>query len=98
MKLPEKIELVCKFELPLNYAFENDGENLELKIIPDKDNIVVKDINSEIVGLFVDYAPADECKEICYGCCYKCGKCGRVFEDGVMVDDGGTHVTGEETE
>ena len=22
--------------------------------------------------------------------CYQCGRCGRVFVDGVMVDDGGT--------
>lgn len=47
--------------------------------------------------IFADYSPSDECKEVCYGCCYKCGKCGRVFdENGIMVDDGGTHVTKED--
>ena len=25
-----------------------------------------------------------------YYTCYKCGKCGRVFEDGILIDDGGT--------
>ena len=27
---------------------------------------------------------------------YKCGKCGRVFENGFMVDDGGTTIDEEE--
>lgn len=45
--------------------------------------------------MIVDYAPADECRETIY-ICHKCGKCGRVFEDGIMIDDGGTHVTEED--
>lgn len=30
--------------------------------------------------------------------CYQCGKCGRVFENGFMVDDGGTTIEEEEQE
>ena len=38
----------------------------------------------------MDYTVARECKneEVLYTC-YQCGKCGRVFENGFMVDDGG---------
>ena len=37
----------------------------------------------------IDYAPSKECKNTdTYGCiCVKCGKCGRKFENGIMVDD-----------
>ena len=41
-------------------------------------------------------ALAKECKneEVWYTC-YQCGKCGRVFENGFMVDDGGTTIEKE---
>lgn len=44
------------------------------------------------MNIIVDYARAKECKnpETLY-MCHKCGKCGRKFKDGFMVDDGGTH-------
>lgn len=44
------------------------------------------------MNIIVDYARDKECKnpETLY-MCHKCGKCGRKFEDGFMVDDGGTH-------
>ena len=44
--------------------------------------------------MLIDYIPATECKNLqeTFGMiCVKCGKCGRKFQDGVMVDDGGTH-------
>lgn len=43
--------------------------------------------------IFVDYIIAEECKNReAFFVCYKCGKCGRVFDDdGIMIDDGGTH-------
>lgn len=42
-------------------------------------------------NLIVDYSRANECKQESWGyTCYKCGKCGRKFENGFMVDDGGT--------
>ena len=41
----------------------------------------------------VDYSVAVECKnKDAWYTCYKCGECGRVFENGFMVDDGGTTV------
>ncbi len=47
--------------------------------------------------MIVDYTVADQCvnPEVWY-ICHKCGKCGRVFEQGFMVDDGGTTVTDED--
>lgn len=42
--------------------------------------------------MIIDYIPAKECKnQEAWFTCHKCGKCGRVFEYGIMVDDGGTH-------
>lgn len=50
--------------------------------------------------LFVDYAIAVECNnEEAWNLCYKCGKCGRKFDDdGIMTDDGGTHERSEDGE
>ena len=38
--------------------------------------------------MIIDYTIAVECSnpEVFYTC-YQCGKCGRVFEDGIMIDD-----------
>lgn len=47
--------------------------------------------------MIVDYILAEECKnEDVWFTCNKCGKCGRVFENGIMVDDGGTHPMEDE--
>ncbi len=47
--------------------------------------------------MIIDYTVAKECKEITYGICYKCGKCGRKFNEyGIMIDDGGTTVEEDE--
>lgn len=46
--------------------------------------------------IWVDYIRAAECmNEDAYSVCLKCGKCGRKFENGYMVDDGGTHEEDE---
>ena len=44
----------------------------------------------------IDYTLAKECKneEVWYTC-YQCGKCGRVFDNGFMVDAGGTTIEEE---
>ena len=43
------------------------------------------------MNMIVDYIPAKECKnKEAWFICLKCGKCGRKFEHGFMVDDGGT--------
>lgn len=44
-------------------------------------------------GMILDYGCAKECcnpENTMKYTCYKCGKCGRVFEGQVMIDDGGT--------
>lgn len=43
--------------------------------------------------LFVDYSVAEECKnKDSYGViCVKCGECGRKFDEGIIIDEGGTH-------
>lgn len=47
--------------------------------------------------MIIDYTLAKECKnEDTYYTCYECGKCGRVFVAGLMVDDGGTTIEEEE--
>lgn len=49
------------------------------------------------MNMVIDYVPANECKnEDAMYTCYKCGKCGRKFENGIMVDDGGTTVMDDE--
>lgn len=42
----------------------------------------------------IDYMVAKECKnpESYFSICVKCGQCGRKFENGIMIDDGGTTV------
>ncbi len=46
------------------------------------------------MNIIIDYSIAEECCNIdTIYTCYKCGECGRKFDDdGYMVDDGGTHV------
>ena len=47
--------------------------------------------------MIVDYILAKESKnEDAWYICYKCGKRGRVFENGLMVDDGGTTIEEED--
>ena len=47
--------------------------------------------------VIVDYVLAEECKNPdAWYMCHKCGKCGRKFEYGIMVDDGGTHPQEDE--
>ena len=47
--------------------------------------------------MIIDYTLAKECKnEEVWSICYKCGKGGRVFVDGFMVDDGGTTIREEQ--
>ena len=54
---------------------------------------IVRQVRDMMV--LIDYMMAKECKNIeerYSEICYKCGRCGRVFdEDGVMIDGGGTH-------
>lgn len=41
--------------------------------------------------MLLDYIPARECKNPdMWFTCLQCGQCGRKFENGYMVDDGGT--------
>lgn len=49
--------------------------------------------------IIVDYVRAKECKnKDAWFMCHKCGKCGRVFDQGIMVDNGGTHPADNEEE
>lgn len=42
-------------------------------------------------GMIIDYTVAKECvNPDTWYTCYQCGACGRVFENGMMIDDGGT--------
>ena len=47
--------------------------------------------------MIIDYTVAVECEnpEVYYTC-WQCGKCGRKFENGFMIDDGGTTIDEEE--
>ena len=47
----------------------------------------------KVKKVIVDYILAKECNNAeAWYTCLKCGKCGRVFENGFMVNDGGTTV------
>ena len=54
-------------------------------------------IKKQVREMIIDYTLAKECKneEVLYTC-YQCGKCGRVFENGFMIDDGGTTIEEEQ--
>lgn len=48
-------------------------------------------------NMIVDYIVADQCEnQDAWYICYKCGKCGRKFKNGRMIDDGGTTVSDED--
>lgn len=36
--------------------------------------------------IFVDYWTCDACQNPHYGTCYKCGKCGRKFDCGILLN------------
>lgn len=36
--------------------------------------------------MFLDYWTCDACESSHYGMCYKCGECGRRFEDGILLN------------
>ena len=43
--------------------------------------------------MIVEYIIAKECKNEEVWCtCYKCSKCGRVFEDELLIDEGDTTI------
>lgn len=45
----------------------------------------------QIEERILDYTIAKECSNPdAMIICHKCGRCGRVFEDGVMIHNGGT--------
>lgn len=47
--------------------------------------------------MIIDYVPAQECKnDDVFYTCHKCGKCGRKFEYGYLIDEGGTHPREDE--
>ena len=56
--------------------------------------------HQKIISVFVDYTPADDCKnDESYGeICVKCGKCGREFDKGIMTVDEYGFETGKNYE
>ena len=49
--------------------------------------------------MIVDYIISKECKNEEVWCtCYQCSKCGRVFVNGYLIDDGGTTIEEDERE
>ena len=49
--------------------------------------------------MIVEYIITKECKNEEVLCtCYKFGKCGRVFENRLLIDKGGTTINEEEEE
>lgn len=44
--------------------------------------------------MIIEYTLAKECKNEEVWC--TCGKCGRVFKDGYLIDDGGTTIEEEQ--
>ena len=76
--------------------------NLKKNVITNKDlKHLPKKSETEIIFLIkigenrmiVEYIIAKECKNEEVWCtCYKCGKCGRVFENGLLIEEGGTTI------
>lgn len=49
--------------------------------------------------MIVEYIISKKCKNEEVWCtCYKCGKCGRVFKNGFMIDESGTTINEEKEE
>lgn len=47
--------------------------------------------------MIVDYELAKNCKNTnVWYTCYKCGQCGRKFENGIMIDAGDTTIAEED--
>lgn len=47
--------------------------------------------------MILEYILAKECKnDKAWYTCLKCGKCGRVFDNGFMINDGGTTIEEED--
>lgn len=47
--------------------------------------------------MVLEYILANECENTdAWYTCLHCGKCGRRFENGIMVDDGGTTIYEDE--
>ena len=43
--------------------------------------------------MIVEYTLAKECKNEEVWCtCYKCDKCGRIFENGLLIEESGTTI------
>lgn len=43
-------------------------------------------LNVEGNTVFLDYWTCKECTDPHYGMCYQCGRCGRKFENGVLLN------------
>ena len=79
--------------------------NLKKNVTIEKNLKHLKKSETEIIFLIkigenrmiVEYIIAKECKNEKVWCtCYKCSKCGRVFENGLLIDEGGTTVDEED--
>lgn len=84
----------CGYFLP-EYLFEKDEEHI---VFCDRCGQAIEvNVDSQPWIRFVDYVTAKECKNTnAYCICIKCERCGRKFDQGIMVDDGGTTVAEEE--
>ena len=43
--------------------------------------------NYEETPVFYDYWTCAACKDPHYGMCYHCGECGRIFKNGILINE-----------
>ena len=75
------------------YSAQVTGADIQTETFHELSAVIFTKGEKMVKKIFVDYVPAKECKNTeAWFTCYKCGECGRVFENGFMTDSGGTHI------
>lgn len=90
---------MSKYETKLSSEFIKDFLELRRALTEKEFSEETEMEFKEFAGMIIDYTKAKECQnENSWYTCLQCGKCGRKFENGFMVDSGGTTPEDDEDE
>lgn len=75
------------------FSAQVTGANIQTETFHEHSAVIYTKGKKMSKMIFIDYVPAKECKnEDVWYTCHKCGKCGRIFDGGYLIDEGGTHI------